>query len=241
MANNLEILSEVAHRCDDIGFKDFDKGAYRNALYRANRLVARKYHILQKLLVFTLSNKTSDYTADMVIDLPDMKEEILVSVNGVNLRKKDNQILDNKDMYCYYLFRQPDGTYLFNYANGMPLEGDTLVYNPDISASANTGLTDRVDTTNSFGKSSSDEIVILYEVIPERDYDETEYFIPSNYEEEQIELAVFHIAKLGIPKFTGEKANKYTKLYRLYSRRSDYDKEVVESSEPIKIQIFQYP
>src|SRR3972149_8745708 len=113
MANLKELISEVAQMCDDIGFKDFNKGKYDNALYRANRKVARKYHLFQKLYTFTLSKVTNNLNADIMLDLPDMKEPILISVNGINLRKKDYQILENKDMYCYYMFRQPDGTYLF--------------------------------------------------------------------------------------------------------------------------------
>jgi len=241
MANSPEILAEVAERCDDIGWKDFDKGKYLNAIYRANRLVARKYHLFRKIWNFTLSDITTDYTADIEIDLPDMKEEILVSVNDVNLRKKDYQILDNKDMYCYYLFRREDGTYLFNYANGQPLENLVLLSNADISASLNTGLADRQDESNGWGKASDDDITILYECIPERDYDETEFIIPPNYEEEQIEYAVLHMTKLGIAKFHEVKGRKYAKLYNLYKKDSDFDKEVMESKEPLRIQLFQYP
>lgn len=241
MANMEELLSEVCQRCDDTGFKDFDKGRYMNALYRANRLVARKYHLFQKLYTGTLNKMTSNFSADILLDIPDMKEPILVSVNNINMRKKDYQIIDNKDMYCYYMFRQPDGTYLFNYAMGMALENDILTTNVDISASANQGIVDRADDTDSWGKSATDEIVILYEALPERDFDDTEYVIPTNYEEEQVEYAIVHMAKLGIAKFQEQKLDKYTRLLKLYKKSSDFDKEVVEATEPTRIQIFQYP
>lgn len=241
MDNREEIISEIAHRCDDVGWRDFDRGEYINALYRTNRLVARKYHLFQKIEQFTLSNRTSDLTKDILLDLPDMKEVILVSVNDINLRKKDVQILEGKDMYCYYMFRQPDGTYFFNYVNGMTLEDETILVNADISASLNTGLTDRVDDSSGFGKSATDKITILYESIPERDYDSTEYIIPPNYEEEQIEYAVFHMAMLGIAKFKEQKLEKYSRIYKLYRKDSDYNREVVESKEPVRIQIFHFP
>lgn len=238
---NAELLSEVAHQCDDVGFKDFQKSDYMNALYRANRVVARKYHLFQKLFTGTLNKMTSNFSADILLELPDMKEPILVSINDINLRKKDHQILENKDMYCYYMFRQPDGTYLFNYTLGMALENEVLLTNADISASMNQGIIDRVDDTNGWGKSATDRIVILYEALPERDYDETEYFIPQNYEEEQVEHAILRIAKLGIAKFHEQKLEKYARLYKLYKKNSDFDKEVVESTEPTRIQLFQYP
>ena len=238
---NSELLSEVCQRCDDLGFKDFDKGKYLNALYRANRLVARKYHLFQKLYTGTLNKMTSNFSVDILLDIPDMKEPILVSVNNINLRKKDHQILENKDMYCYYMFRQPDGTHLFNYTMGLALENEILISNADITTAMNVGLSDRADDTNNWGKSATDNIIILYEALPERDYDETEYFIPTNYEEEQIEYATLHIAKLGIAKFQEQKLEKYARLYKLYKKNSDFDKEVVEATEPTRIQIFQYP
>jgi hypothetical protein len=238
---NAELLSEVCQRCDDLGFKDFDKGKYLNALYRSNRLVARKYHLFQKLYTGTLNKMTSNFSADILLDIPDMKEPILVSVNDVNLRKKDHQIIDNKDMYCYYMFRQPDGTYLFNYTMGPTLENEIFISSTDISTAMNEGLSERADDTNDWGKSATDDITILYEALPERDYDETEYFIPTNYEEEQIEYAVLHMAKLGIAKFQEQKLDKYMRLYKLYKKNSDFDKEVVETTEPTRIQIFQYP
>jgi len=238
-----ELISEVAHRCDDLGFKDFDKGKYNNALFRANRLVARKYHIFKKLEQFILRNVATDFSKDIRLDLPDMKEPILVTVNDINLRKKDSQILDRKDMYAYYLFRSADGTYFFNYAMGMALEDQIWVQNADINASvSDLGLTDRATDDSVWGKSAADEILILYEALPERDYDETEYVIPTNYEEEQIEFAIIYIAKLGIAKFDKEKLGKYTRLHNLYNKRDmSINPEVIESKEPIRIQLFQYP
>ncbi len=239
MVDSLEILAEVCERCDDIGWKDFTKGKYLNAIYRANRLVARKYHLFRKIYQFTLSDITTDLTRDIEIDLPDMKEEFLVSVNDVNMRRKDNQLIQNRDIYSYYLFRQKDGTYLFNYINGPRLENITLLPTADISASLNVGLTDRDPDSNNWGKSVGDNIVILYECIPERDYDETEFVIPPNYEEEQIEYAVVHMAKLGIAKYQEVKGRKYEKIYRLYRKSDDFNKEVVETTEPLRIQLFQ--
>lgn len=238
-----ELLSEVCQRCDDVGFRDFDKGRYTNALFRANRLVARKYHLMQKLLYFVLSTKTQEYDKDVLLDLPDMKEPIMVNVNGVNLRKKDYQIIDDKDMYCYYLFRQTDGTYLFNYSLGLTLENQIFVQNSDIPETYNQGLTDRVDEDNAFGKSANDEISILYEALQERDYDESEYVIPTNYEEEQIDFAIHHMAKLGIAKFNNgtDKLAKWSRLFNMTKKVQSFDPEVVESKEPTRIQIFQYP
>lgn len=239
---NAELLSEVLQRVDDIGFKDFNKGIYLNSIFRANRLVARKYHLFRKVMVFTLGNQTQDLSKDIVLDIPDMKEPILVSVNGINLNKKDFQLITGAESYSYYLARSTDGSYLFNYLLGNPVQQGLLIQSPEItenmSEQAIFTMDAEVDTS---GKAVTDEITIVYEALPERDYEESEYVIPQNYEEEQIELAVFHLAKLGIAKFKEEKLDKYSRLFRLYKRSSDLDKEVTEVSEPTRIQPFQYP
>ena len=80
MANSLELISEIVSRCDDIGFRDFDRGVYLNAIYRANRLVARKYHLFRKMLTLT-AGQQGDLSKDMILDIPDMKEPFLVNVN----------------------------------------------------------------------------------------------------------------------------------------------------------------
>lgn len=239
---NEELLSEVLQRVDDIGFKDFNKGIYLNSIFRANRLVARKYHLFRKVMDFTLGNMTSDLTKDIVLDITDMKEPILVNVNGINLNKKDFQLIPGAESYSYYLSRTPEGQYLFNYLLGSPVEQGLLIQSPEITEgmSQQTVFTQDAEV-NSSGKSATDVITIVYEALPERDYEESEFVIPQNYEEEQIELTVFHLAKLGIAKFKEEKLDKYSRLFRLYKRSSDLDKEVTEVSEPVRIQVFQYP
>ena len=240
---NVELLSEVLQRVDDIGFKDFNRGIYLNSIYRANRLVARKYHLFRKVLTFTLSEYTDSVDNDIILGIPDMKEPILVNVNGINLNKKDFQLLPGTESYSYYLSRNPEGEYLFNYLLGNPVDTGLLIQSPEITADMSSDsavFTADADVTST-GKTLSDVITIVYEALPERDYEESEFVIPQNYEEEQIELTVFHLAKLGIAKFKEEKLDKYTRMYRLYKRSSDLDKDVVETTEPIRIQPFQYP
>jgi len=239
---NSELLSEVLQRVDDIGFKDFDRGVYLNSIFRVNRLVARKYHLFRKILSFTLNDVTTDLSSDISLDIPDMKEPILVNVNGINLNKKDFQLITGAESYSYYLARTPDGQYLFNYLLGNPVDQGLLIQSPEITKDMSEQAIFTMDAKiDSAGKSVTDKITIVYEALPERDYEESEFVIPQNYEEEQIELTVFHLAKLGIAKFKEEKLDKYTRLFRLYKRNSDLDKEVVETSEPTRIQVFQYP
>lgn len=244
MANLKEFISEAASRCNDLSFKEFSKGAYYNALYRANREIARKYHIFRKILEFKLSDKSSDYSKDIVIDIPDLQDVILVNVNGVNLRKKDHQLISGIDSFSYYLVKSEDGLYLFNYQMGVVITEETVYVNPDIREYVNTSVVERDAEDESqikYGKNAADKITIVYQAMPDRDSDESEFEIPTRWEEEQLDRAVVHIAKLGIAKFTEEKLEKYTRLFRLYSDNSDFNKEFNETKEAIRIQPFQYP
>jgi hypothetical protein len=244
MANLKEFVSEIAGRCNDISFKDFSKAGYYNALYRANREIARKYHIFQKLINFRLGDRTQDLSKDIIFDLPDMEQPIVVTVNNTNLRKKDFQLLPGTDEFAYYFFRNDDGLYLFNYILGKTTYPQTNFVNADLTEYMNTSVSERdSDDPNAvmYGKNANDNVSILYQSIPERDSDESEFVIPSKYEEEQIDRAVIHIAKIGIAKFNEEKLDKYTRIFRLYSKNSDFNKEFNETKEPIIIQPFQYP
>lgn len=236
-----ELLSEVASLCDDIGFRDFDKGEYINAIYRANRVVARKYNLFRKVYSFTVGNMTNDLSKDILLDLPDMKEPILVSVGDINLHRMDVQILPGKQAYSYYLSRQTDGTYLFNYILGAPVETPFLMQSTDITEDmSEQTVFDRTET-DLYGKTVQDVVTIVYEALPERDYDESEYVIPQNYEEEQLAYAVLRMSQLGIARFKEEKLGKYSRLYNLYKKNSDKEKDFIESGEAIRIQPFQYP
>lgn len=65
-------------------------------------------------------------------------------------------------------------------------------------------------------KALTDEIVIIYNVIPDKlTYSDGEYFLPHIYEEELISETLSYICKLGISKFDNEKSRKYEKLFML--------------------------
>ena len=57
-----QLLSEIALRCGDDEFKDFEKQIYQRAIYRCNRDIAKQYGILQKTLQFTLRDMVSPAT-----------------------------------------------------------------------------------------------------------------------------------------------------------------------------------
>lgn len=109
--NKLEIISEIALRCGDRDFDDFEQGVYLQAYYRANRSLGKKYNIYQKLYTFT--PETID--DDIVLDIPDFKSEHRVWVNGKELRRLSNRIEDTIEHRDSYYIDYVDTDLLFNY------------------------------------------------------------------------------------------------------------------------------
>lgn len=243
--NNNEIINEIALRCGDSDFKDFPISIYNQAYYRANRAVAKTYQLLQKVLVFTTKDMVTNTADDIILDIPDFNSEILVRVNDIPLKKK-GQHLEYHDRYSYYMELR-DGQWIFNYVLG---DYTSVLGNPrniDITELMNVGVTERTDEQIAEAQSlkgMEDEVVIVYNIIPDRYTEkEGEFIIPSRYEEEIIKEGINYIAKLGIAKFTdgGEKQKKYEKIMVMYTPRSDKDKELLTSGEFIKIRPYTFP
>lgn len=236
-----QLLGEVSLRCGDPEFKDFEKQIYQRAIYRSNREIAKFYGILQKTLSFTLQDQISSMDDDIILDLPDMKAEFLVSVNGNELVKVANKI--ETDMrYVYYLeFRE--GTWYFNYTLGdNGLVSGIDITGQDITETMSQSLFERIESSDvqQTIKAFSDQITICYTIIPDLDSDVGEYDIPSKFEEEQINRSVNYMAKLGITKYpveTSEKGQKYLRLIQMYKseKRSDIDANIAKDREFIKI------
>lgn len=239
--NAKQLLGEVSLRCGDPEFKDFEKQIYERAIYRSNREIAKFYGILQKSFQFTLRDMSADLDADIILDLPDMKAEYLVSVNGNELVKVANK-LEAQYRYAYYLeFRE--GVWYFNYTLGdNGLVSGIDITGQDITETMSQSLFERIESSdvNSTIKAFEDVITICYTAIPDMDNPVSEYDIPTKFEEEQIDRAVNYMAKLGITKYpneTTEKNQKYYRLYQMYKseKKSDIDKNLAKDREFIKI------
>lgn len=239
--NSNQLLSEVALRCGDPEFKDFEKQIYQRAVYRSNREIAKFYGILQKTFQFTLQDQITSIDDDIILDLPDMKAEFLVSVNGNELVKVPNK-LETDMRYCYYLeFRE--GTWYFNYTLGdNGLVSGIDITGQDITETMSQSLFERIEASDvqSTIKAFSDQITICYTIIPDLDSEVGEYDIPTKFEEEQINRAVNYMAKLGITKYpteSTEKGQKYLRLMQMYKsdKRSDIDANIAKDRPFIKI------
>jgi len=187
------IISEVALRCNDTKFTDFQSSVYERALLRASRSVAKRYHLIQRESNFNIDipigeNGDEDSVVeeksliDVVISLPSFTSEYKVIINNLEYTK----VKDITDDYQYTLYRDQNRIY-FNYQPRTKSDSVHIRYTSDIN---------------------------------EEDYDieELEPIIPSQYEEELIKLTLVEIAKLGIVKFNeSSEGGKYTNVLKLYS------------------------
>ncbi len=243
-----EIISEIAERCGDISLQDFDFQTYYKVFGRANRLIAKKYQILEKTVTFTAAEMINDgdMTKDILLNLPDFKSEIYVNVNGIDLVKVSNAFQPNW-RYCYYIERRESDWY-FNYIMEQGIVIGENVTNYDITEYMSKDLFQRFDDGDisyTSQKVATDEITIIYNCLPEvTSFLKSDYLIPQEYQEEQIMLSIIDIARIGIAKFAGteEKLNKYKNLISLYSRpQNEKDKYLGKNTEFVKITPFTFP
>jgi len=219
------LISEIALRCNDTGFKDFQRNVYERAFLRASRAVAKRYKLIQRELNFKVEipvKEGEDETTvleekcliDVIISVPSFTSEYKVVINNIEYTKvRDikiqpvhenikNAVYDyNYDTekignsYEYVLYRDQNKIY-FNYSPRSLSDSIHLRYTSDIN-------------------------------IEDYDIEELEPVIPSQYEEELIKLTLTEIAKLGIVKFNeSAEGGKYTNVLRLYS----IDERVLENN-----------
>lgn len=238
--NNQQLLSEVALRCGDPEFKDFEKQIYERAIYRCNREIAKYYGIFQKTLQFTLSEMAANTQDEIAFTWSDFKSEYLVDVNGMELIKVANRILPEHKGVYYMEFRE--GTWYFNYTMGIDSSATGIdITGQDITETMSQDLFERIEagTDNQLAKSMSDVVTICYNIIPDLDSEIGEYDIPTKFEEEQIEKCMYYMGKLGLVKYPGqnEKNLKYQTVVQMYKseKKSDYDPKIAKDSEFVKI------
>ena len=219
------LISEIALRCADIQFKDFDYNIYEQALLRADREVAKKYQIIQKVYSESIQTET-----ETELNLPNFKAEYLVTAGDLTLRKVTHKIETSMEN-CYFL-EEVDGKLVFAY------KLTNIIYNTE---EAFNELQDALLSEIQTDSGTSNQITILYTTIPNAEaYNTDDYVINEIYDEERISSAVIYLAKLGIVKFSGDKKVKYSDLLKLTFTNDDYDKRKIKDNAWISIRPFNY-
>src|SRR5690606_38012655 len=189
------LIAEIALECADPHFEDFGQEIYLEKLKRANRIIAKKYNINSKIYQFHLRDYTSNLDEDIELELEDFKAEFLVNVNGVDLKKVNDQLIPDRNQFCYYL-ELINYKWVFNYVLNGWTDPNLDISAYDISEAMSIGVTEKVIPESKTGKKEDDEITILYTAIPNMDSDAADFTIPDNYQEEQIRYTLEAIARL---------------------------------------------
>lgn len=214
--SNDEAIAEVALKCGDPWFKDFPRNVYSQAVYRAERGIAKLYGIMDRVWTYTNTDGTSPIQITP-LNLNGVWRVVVTTTDDTDEEYTEvtlDKVLDNDDSatastnYYYHI--------LYN-ANKYEL----YYTHPD----------------------TDDEIAIYYtsSIAGETDYEELDDdgnaqalpVLPNKYFEEVLRQAVRYIAKLGIATFEGNKAQKYGRVLQLYTRRRDETEERhLEKSRP---------
>jgi len=227
LITNIEskLIDLIADRCADSHHRDFHKDEYEESLYRADRKIARKYQILNRMLKFNCKIVTppeqennEDYVSqqkntDVELNIPSLHQESKVLINQMPYVKgKQNALISNasqNDSYSYYLY-YGHNSLLFN-------------YNP---------------------RTEDDDIIIFYmsgATLENFDADTNKPVIPDKFEDERIRLALIEMAHMGIAKYREEKKQKYIDILRLNDKNRSLDPNLVESKASLTIQPYKYP
>lgn len=209
-----KIINTVAQRLNDKDFEDFSFEDYVSQYQSASVELAKKYQVFIKGYQFKAGDATDDMQADIILDIPDFKNEVDVFVNDIQLLKVSRQIVPIYD-FVYYL-EKIDNELFFNYIlKGTTLpEKNTFVYYDSDNKDEFTRM------TTSYKKNPNDEIYIVYEAIPDAEGILNSYYIfPEVYREELIKTLLVSISELGMIKFAAsEKAIKYKSAYSLFKQ-----------------------
>lgn len=214
--SNDNTISEVALKCGDPFFKDFPRNVYSQAVYRAQRHIAKLYSILDRSWSYTNTSGDSPFTitrlnfngAWRVTITPNEGSSTLYT--EVNLDKVlDNDSSSTSTTNYYYSIVYNANSYEFHYTWPSADDEITIYYTSSIAGAED------FDELDSDGNS---------QIIP---------ILPNKYFEEILRQAVRYIAKVGIATFDGLKASKFARVLQVYTRRRDeVEERGLEKSRP---------
>lgn len=226
--SNNEAISEVALKCGDIYFKDFPKNIYSQAVYRAERDIAKEYGILEREWSYTNTdgpdNTGVTYAHIVIVPLNfNGAWRVVKTADNVETeyeRKQYDEVIENDSTSNnYYAIIYNANQYVLYYTNAAAKDVISIWYTSSIAGEVDYETFDQEGNTNA---------------IP---------VLPNQYFEEVIRRSVRYIAQLGIAQFDDKKGKKYARILRMYTKRDDNNREYnLEKDRPwILIKPFIYP
>ena len=203
-----EAVSEVALKCGDAFFRDFPKNIYSQAVFRAERAVAKRYGIMDRIWTYTntAGSDEVDITplnfngewrvtvtrtdTDAVTGLVTTYDLEYIKVPYEKVENPDD-LVDTPDYR--YSINYIGNRYVIRYSDPAALDVLTIYYTSGIAGEEDYEYFDENGDAN---------------LIP---------VIPNKYYEEVMRRAILYICDLGIAKFDQLKAQRYVRLMKRYT------------------------
>jgi len=224
--SNDEVMAEAALKCGDPFYKDFPQNIYSQAVYRAERSIAKDYGILDRIWSYTNTAGTSPITMTRLNFDGAFRVMVATSddVSTEYVERTLDDVLDNDDSptastnYFYAIMYNSNERNIY-YTHPAASDVISIYYTSSIAGAEDYTSLDSDGNTNASP------------------------VLPNAFFEETIRRTTLYIAKLGLVTFEAEKANKYQRVILMYRRSNDEQQEHrLERSRPwIKIKPFQFP
>jgi len=214
-------LSETALKCGDPFFRDFPKNIYSQAIFRAERGIAKDYGILDRIWEYT--NTAGDSEID--IGPLNFKGEWHLTVTPADVEEDDTELIPSTSV----IEVNADGSYTYKRKQWEELNATDTAYEYAINYIGNRYVL-------KYSSPAVGDVLKLYYVSSIAGEEDYEYYdengnanlipvLPNQYYEETVRRATIYIARLGIAKFSGDKARSYGRILEMYQQRDDIQPE----------------
>ena len=236
-------VSETALKCGDSLFKEFPKHIYSQAVFRAERGIAKDFGIMDRIWEYTNAD------GDEEIDIGPLN---FTGAWQVTVLPSDDPAVSSTEqgtLAIIQVAQNIDGSYPYDEVQWEEMNVTDVGYKYAIKYIGNRYVF-------KYAPYVADDIIKIYytsSIAGEEDY---EYYdsegevnlipvLPNRFYEETVRRACIYMAQLGIAKYSGEKAVRYARVLDLYRQPEDVapEKGLHRSRPWIKVKAFSldYP
>lgn len=212
-------VSETALKCGDPFFKDFPKHIYSQAVFRAERGIAKHFGVMDRIWEYTNTD------GDEEIDIGPLNFTGAWEVTVLPADDPTGGTNVDGTLSTVALAINADGSYSYSEAQWEEMNETDISYRYAIRYIGNR----YVFKYNPFVAEDVIKIYYVSSIAGEEDY---EYYdsegnanlipvLPNRFYEETVRRATLYIAQLALAKFSGDKAVRYGRVLDLYRQQGD--------------------
>lgn len=221
-------VSETALKCGDPFFKDFPKHIYSQAIYRAERGIAKEFGIMDRIWEYT------NVAGDSEIDIGPLNFTGAWEVTVLSADADDDVVEDNEEPVAGTLTTDSievnaDGSYSYSRVQWEEMNTTGVAYKYAINYIGNRYVF-------KYSDAEEDDVIKIYYVSSIAGEEDYEYYdsegeanlipvLPNRYYEETVRRASIYIAQLGIAKYDGDKSNRFGRILQMYRQSGDVSPE----------------